>query len=94
MSRGLRECFAEVTRSPASSTASDAVGPQSKFLVQPPGPWVLDKTCNMRIASSPHTGGIDAAMGDGSVRFINSSISGDNWWAACTASAGDLVNLD
>ena len=58
----------------ASSTVSDAVGPQSKFVVQPPGPWILNRTCNMRIAQSPHSGGMNIGVGDGSVRSLSSSV--------------------
>jgi prepilin-type N-terminal cleavage/methylation domain-containing protein len=45
-------------------------------------------------ASSPHTAGMNIAVGDGSVRFITNSISGTTWWAACTPSRGDQVAND
>jgi prepilin-type N-terminal cleavage/methylation domain-containing protein/prepilin-type processing-associated H-X9-DG protein len=59
-------------------------GTASMFLVQParfldnPGP------CDRRVASSSHTGGMNVALGDGSVRFLTQSISPATWWAACT----------
>jgi prepilin-type N-terminal cleavage/methylation domain-containing protein/prepilin-type processing-associated H-X9-DG protein len=43
---------------------------------------------------SPHTGGINAALGDGSVRFVNGAISGTTWFAVCTPSNGDLPGND
>jgi prepilin-type N-terminal cleavage/methylation domain-containing protein/prepilin-type processing-associated H-X9-DG protein len=50
-------------------------------------------TCMCR-ATSPHTGGINAAMGDGSVRNVSGTISGSTWFAASTPSAGDLLGPD
>jgi len=45
-------------------------------------------------ANSPHVGGIQTAMGDGSVRFTNQSISPLTWWRAITPNAGDLLGSD
>lgn len=45
-------------------------------------------------ASSPHTAGMNVAVGDGSVRFVTSNITGSTWWAACTPSRGDQVGND
>lgn len=73
------------------STESDAIGPQSKFVVQPPGPWILNRACNMRIAQSPHSGGMNAGMGDGSVRFLSAGIDANVWWALCTANGGEII---
>jgi len=69
-------------------------GPGSRFLVQPnrflqrPGP------CDKRLASSPHSGGMNVALGDGSVRFLSQGISGSTWWAACTPNGNDLLGND
>jgi prepilin-type N-terminal cleavage/methylation domain-containing protein len=79
-------------RPSAASTVSDAIGPQSKFVVQPPGPWILNRSCNMRIAQSPHTSGMNVGIGDGSVRFLPQSIDPNNWWALCTANGGEVVS--
>jgi prepilin-type N-terminal cleavage/methylation domain-containing protein/prepilin-type processing-associated H-X9-DG protein len=46
------------------------------------------------VANSPHTGGINAGMGDGSVRFVNGAVSATTWWAALTPNAGDLPGND
>jgi prepilin-type N-terminal cleavage/methylation domain-containing protein/prepilin-type processing-associated H-X9-DG protein len=45
-------------------------------------------------AVSPHTGGINAGMGDGSVRFVAGSISQATWFAATTPASGDVMGSD
>jgi len=45
-------------------------------------------------ANSPHTGGINAGMGDGSVRFVSGSVSPATWWAALTPAGGETLGSD
>jgi prepilin-type N-terminal cleavage/methylation domain-containing protein/prepilin-type processing-associated H-X9-DG protein len=45
-------------------------------------------------ASTEHPGGINTAMGDGSVRFIAGTISWQSWWAALTPNVGDVLGSD
>ena len=45
-------------------------------------------------ANSPHTAGINCALGDGSVRFVVQGVSTTTWWAALTPNQGDLVGSD
>src|SRR5205814_5583572 len=45
-------------------------------------------------AVSPHTGGINAALGDGSVRFVSQGVSGNTWFAATTPSGGEVLGSD
>jgi prepilin-type N-terminal cleavage/methylation domain-containing protein len=45
-------------------------------------------------ARSAHTGGAVACLGDGSVRFIRSSVNQAAWSAACTMAGGEVFNLD
>jgi prepilin-type processing-associated H-X9-DG protein len=45
-------------------------------------------------ATSPHTGGINAGMGDGSVRFVAQGISGNTWYWACTPQGGEVLGPD
>ena len=45
-------------------------------------------------ASSYHTSGANACMGDGSVRFVRDSVSLPVWLAAGTVSGGEVTNLD
>jgi prepilin-type N-terminal cleavage/methylation domain-containing protein/prepilin-type processing-associated H-X9-DG protein len=75
----------------AISFAAYAVGPTSKFVVQP-----LWKTnaCDPIIASSPHSGGMNVGMADGSIKFINQAISPATWWAACTPAGNDRLGPD
>ena len=49
--------------------------------------------CSCR-ATSPHVGGINVGMGDGSVRLVAQGISGATWFAACTPQSGDLLGSD
>jgi prepilin-type N-terminal cleavage/methylation domain-containing protein/prepilin-type processing-associated H-X9-DG protein len=71
------------------------------------GPWARGGATNLRgfdPADVPlhgdqrpfggHTGGMHAAMADGSVRFIRSSIEPKNLAAAITIAGGEPVNLD
>jgi prepilin-type N-terminal cleavage/methylation domain-containing protein len=50
--------------------------------------------CNGARASSPHVGGIQTALGDGSVRFVSQRVSGLTWWAALTPNQGDQPGND
>jgi len=50
--------------------------------------------CNGGIASSPHTGGINVGMADGSVRTVTKAVSTQTWWAAFTPSLGDQLGSD
>ncbi|QDV34256.1 DUF1559 domain-containing protein [Tautonia plasticadhaerens] len=45
-------------------------------------------------ASSAHPGGVNVAMGDGSVRFVKDSINLDIWWALGTRNGGEVVSAD
>jgi prepilin-type N-terminal cleavage/methylation domain-containing protein/prepilin-type processing-associated H-X9-DG protein len=44
--------------------------------------------------NSPHSSGINAALFDGSVRFVGQGVSTQTLWAAATANAGDLLGSD
>ncbi len=67
---------------------SYSVGPGSKFQVQP---TPFDGNCDPTLASTPHPGGMHAALADGSVRFLSSSISPYTWWYLCTPAGGETV---
>jgi prepilin-type N-terminal cleavage/methylation domain-containing protein/prepilin-type processing-associated H-X9-DG protein len=59
-------------------------------------PWTWGgaaSVCMCR-AVSPHTGGINAAMGDGSVRFVSEGVSQATWFAACTPAGGEVLGND
>ena len=42
-------------------------------------------------ARSNHAGGVNVALGDGSVRFVSDSVSLATWQALATRAAGDAV---
>jgi prepilin-type N-terminal cleavage/methylation domain-containing protein/prepilin-type processing-associated H-X9-DG protein len=46
---------------------------------------------NCGAPSSPHTGGMNLCMGDGSVRSLTPEVAPVVMWAACTPSNGDLT---
>jgi prepilin-type N-terminal cleavage/methylation domain-containing protein len=66
-------------------------GPASKFQVMP-NPW--DQVCDYRLAQSPHPGGIQVGLGDGSARLVSGSVSGETWWAACTPGNNEVLGND
>jgi prepilin-type processing-associated H-X9-DG protein len=45
-------------------------------------------------ADSYHAGGVNAAMGDGSVRFFKDSINRRVWWALGTRANGEVISSD
>lgn len=45
-------------------------------------------------SSSNHSGGVNACMADGSVRFIKNSISMSVWWAIGTRANGEVIGSD
>ncbi|MFO0957008.1 MAG: DUF1559 domain-containing protein [Isosphaeraceae bacterium] len=45
-------------------------------------------------AASYHAGGVNAAMADGSVRFIKSSINQQTWWGLGTRDGGEVISSD
>ena len=45
-------------------------------------------------AVSPHTGGINVGMGDGSCRLVAQGISPTTWFYACTPQGGDILGPD
>jgi len=67
------------------------VGSRSKFLVQP---TPASSANTIGLASSPHTGGINASLADGSVRNISAGVSVTTWWFACTPAGGEVLGSD
>jgi prepilin-type N-terminal cleavage/methylation domain-containing protein/prepilin-type processing-associated H-X9-DG protein len=68
-------------------------GPGSLFQVQPL-PFTGSTGCNHQLASSPHTGGMNAGLGDGSVRFLSQGLSGTTWAFALTPAGGEVLGND
>ncbi len=67
------------------------VGPYSVFQVQP-NPF--NGNCDPTKASTPHPGGMQAALADGSVRNIAPGINGMTWWYACVPNDGHPMPSD
>ncbi len=53
-----------------------------------------ESACDPSIPQTPHVGGMQAALGDGSVRIIAGAISQFTFWAACTPAGGEVLGLD
>jgi prepilin-type N-terminal cleavage/methylation domain-containing protein len=71
--------------------APDAVGPNSKFQVQPT-PFLGN--CDPTRAATAHPGGIQVGLADGSVRTLAPGLSSATWWNAVTPSGGELLGSD
>jgi prepilin-type N-terminal cleavage/methylation domain-containing protein/prepilin-type processing-associated H-X9-DG protein len=69
-------------------------GPASLFKVRPPNTTCPYSDGSQYIATSPHTGGINVGLGDGSVRFVSQSVTGNTWWAALTPAGGEVLGPD
>jgi len=77
-------------------TYTPLIQPAPTYCQNTTQPWTWGgaaSVCMCR-AVSPHTGGINCAMGDGSVRFVAQGISQNTWFAACTPANGDLLGSD
>ncbi len=44
--------------------------------------------------NSRHSGGVNEAYSDGSVRFIKNSVNPTSWWALGTRNGGEVVSSD
>ncbi len=65
-------------------------GPSTSYFQVQPKPNLCD---NAR-ASSGHTGGVIAGMGDGSVRFVAQGMSPTTWYYALTPAGGEVLGSD
>jgi hypothetical protein len=70
--------------------ASAGYAPCTMFQVTPDWAW----ECDVARAQTPHFGGIHAALGDGSVRFISASVSADTWANLCDPRDGNVLGSD
>jgi prepilin-type N-terminal cleavage/methylation domain-containing protein len=76
----------------ASTDEGDPTGPVLSIIqVRPAG---NPAQCNGGLASSPHTAGINACLGDGSVRFVSQGISSTTWWYALTPAGGETLGSE
>jgi prepilin-type N-terminal cleavage/methylation domain-containing protein len=87
--------FAQVMKCPqwgATCDNSMTLGPASIWQ-QNPQPWNTT-ACNPLVAQSAHTGGMVAALGDGSVRMLSQGMSGNTWWTAVVPDDGLVLGSD
>ena len=68
--------------------APNAIGPGSKFQVQPT-PFLGN--CDPTRTSTAHHGGMLVGLADGSARTLNSSLDNNLWWAAVTPAGGEVL---
>jgi prepilin-type N-terminal cleavage/methylation domain-containing protein/prepilin-type processing-associated H-X9-DG protein len=66
-----------------------AYASQAKFQVLP-----APMQCDPSVPNSPHVGGINAGMADGSVRFMNQAVSPRTWYYLSTPSGGEVPDND
>jgi prepilin-type N-terminal cleavage/methylation domain-containing protein/prepilin-type processing-associated H-X9-DG protein len=66
--------------------------------VMPPNTWSCNNSnvndAAAATASSRHSGGVNMAMCDGSVRFIKGTISTLTWWALGSRAGGEVISAD
>jgi len=81
-----------VTAQPPNTTVADVVGYQGVSTVRSPSTLVGSTSPVGLYARSYHTGGVNALMGDGSVRFVSNSINATTWQAMGTREGGEVVS--
>jgi prepilin-type N-terminal cleavage/methylation domain-containing protein/prepilin-type processing-associated H-X9-DG protein len=66
--------------------------------VMPPNTWSCNNSnvndAAAATASSRHSGGVNMAMCDGSVRFIKATVSTTTWWALGSRAGGEVISAD
>ncbi|AGA29162.1 DUF1559 domain-containing protein [Singulisphaera acidiphila] len=87
-----------------SSWGIGALGYSMFNTVIPPNgaKWVACRTdccaqaqhAHYNLATSAHSGGVNVAMADGSVKFIKNSVSWNTWWALGTKGNGEVISAD
>jgi prepilin-type N-terminal cleavage/methylation domain-containing protein/prepilin-type processing-associated H-X9-DG protein len=56
--------------------------------------WDSTDHSNIANATSNHPGGCNVLMGDGSVKFIKSTVQQSVWWALGTRNRGEVISAD
>ncbi|HZV04840.1 MAG TPA: DUF1559 domain-containing protein [Gemmataceae bacterium] len=85
-----------VTASGVVDNYTPLIQPTVKYCSSTTIPWTWGgalSVCMCR-AVSPHTGGINVCMGDGSARFLAQGISQRTWYFAVTPSGGEVLGSD
>jgi prepilin-type N-terminal cleavage/methylation domain-containing protein len=74
------------------SQTPQVMGYPKCYLFQVRPNWITG--CDSSRAQSPHVGGINVCLGDGSVRFVAASISSTTWAEACDPRDGEPLGTD
>jgi len=77
-----------------SQEGGQPTGTAAMFMVKPPVTCGGGTCGDGNRGNSPHTGGINAALGDGSVRFVAQSVSPTTWWFSLTPAGGETLGSD
>jgi prepilin-type processing-associated H-X9-DG protein len=80
------------TFNPPNTTSPDLVGYQGVSTVAAPSTTVATSSPAGLFARSRHANGVNALMGDGSVRFVSNSINVLVWQAMGTRDGGETVS--
>jgi prepilin-type N-terminal cleavage/methylation domain-containing protein len=70
-----------------------SIGPGAKPVFSPNPYTGPTSQCDPRVASTAHVA-MQVGMADGSVRGVNSGVSGATWWAALTPAGGETLGPD
>ena len=73
-------------------------GPLVNELLTPNSPsqdcYNFAQTTGLKTFRSRHPGGVNALMGDGSVKFMKNSVNQVTWWALGTKAGGEVLSAD
>jgi prepilin-type processing-associated H-X9-DG protein len=83
---GIRPCSAKTAHDSGALYRHDHNTP-------PPGVTLHNSGLGKWSANSLHTSGVNAAMGDGSVKFVSFQVALDAWMAAGTIDSGESTQL-
>ena len=78
----------------SSADCSEPTGPAAMFQTGCRGGPNVPSPCDGNRASTAHQGGINAGLGDGSVRFVNAGVTPTTWWSAMTPAGGEVLGSD
>jgi prepilin-type N-terminal cleavage/methylation domain-containing protein/prepilin-type processing-associated H-X9-DG protein len=81
----------------SSPDEDHTTGPNTHLVLPQIKPAMANGTeanCDGAGASSPHTGGINVALADGSVRFVTAGISRNTWYYALSPNDGQPLGSD
>ena len=84
--------FTGAYNTPASNPANVTVYPPAPVFPIQEMPTML--CCDFRVVQTPHSGVLVAALGDGSVRMVSTSISWTTWNHACDPKDGNPLGAD